>query len=175
MKRHRGIIIISLSIYLIIMILYLKVPAKTSYIVKPGNSLIKLHLYHDETTGPSFYLKEDEPVLKKVISDKYPGTEINTSELQITNNDPYGLVDYPPDLGHEITVYGEVVGLTDMYKICGSGVIPVFEVSYYELHNPSFPYNYVYRIIQVALPVPLIIIILVYVYKRVRNKQHSKP
>ncbi|MCC5423475.1 hypothetical protein LMP43_06460 [Clostridium botulinum] len=61
----------------------------------------------------------------------YP--KANTSMIELVGNTPYHLVLDPMYLGEDMTVYGKVTGVTKEYEPCGDGIIPVFEVSYWDV------------------------------------------
>lgn len=92
---------------------------------------IKLKVHNQATTGPAYYLqKKDSDKLKENIKDTYPS--INTSAIELIGNTPFHLINDPIELG-SFTVYGKVVDVTSKYKSSGDGVIPVFEVSYWDV------------------------------------------
>lgn len=47
-------------------------------------------------------------------------------------NLPYNMVLNPCSLSDDMYVYGKFDGVTDKYADCGSGTIPVFQVTYYD-------------------------------------------
>lgn len=79
------------------------------------------------TTGPSIVVIKGSEYLAKAVPSPHPD-DLNVGELEMTGKTIYSsFLKYPDYYASEWLVYGEVVGTTDMYTICGSGTIPVFE------------------------------------------------
>lgn len=96
-------------------------------------NVVKIHAHLQVVTGPMHYLEEDKEFVEKLLKDKYPGA--NTSQIELEGELPYRMVIDPAEIGG-ITVYGSFTGVTDKYEKTGDGIVPVFNVRFYDY--PSF-------------------------------------
>lgn len=118
-------------IYALLLVFLMFSPSKLIGRSAIENGDIKLKVHNQATTGPAYYLqKKDSEKLKENIKDTYPS--INTSAIELIGNTPFHLLNDPIELG-SFTVYGKVVDITSKYKSSGDGVVPVFEVSYWDV------------------------------------------
>ncbi|HEX9061752.1 MAG TPA: transposase [Clostridia bacterium] len=171
--------IIFVFLYVIIWAILLFVPYKSFGFVKYKfqPDLVKLHVHYQAVTGPSHRLKEDENFVKQLYEKEYP--QINTQEIELKGNLPYYLVSDPMYFGGDMYVYGKFNGVTDEYKNCGSGTIPVFKVKYYDATVQLFYLEIFTPLIKTLLYIsPIFVILLLYlasvlIVNTVRNKRKS--
>ena len=81
------------------------------------------------TTGPEIRVVEGAGFLVSAVP--YPHPEnLNVNEIEMTGKSIFdSFLDYPDYYACDWLIFGEVTGTTDMYEICGSGTVPIFECS----------------------------------------------
>ena len=162
-------------IYALLLVFLMFSPSKLIGRSAIENGDLKLKVHNQATTGPAYYLqKKDSEKLKENIKDTYQS--INTSAIELVGNTPFHLINDPIELG-SFTVYGKVVDVTSKYKSSGDGVIPVFEVSYWDVpFKKLFLIQYHCFFIGMFILFPIFIINVVIVIKSYskKNKELSK-
>ena len=81
-------------------------------------------------TGPEIRVVEGAEFLLAAIPMPHP-EDLNVSEIEMTGKTIYGdILVFPDYYACDWLIYGNVIGTTDQYAICGDGTVPVFEAEW---------------------------------------------
>ena len=130
MKKIKRVIIAFLLLSILITI-YCFTPTRITPKKTLSENDIKIRVHLQVTTGPLYFLKEDQDKVWEIIKDTYPNS--NPRYIGITGNTPNHAVNDPVMLGRDFTVYGEIIGT---YIDDTEGEIPLFDVKYSDATLP---------------------------------------
>lgn len=130
MKRKRIIIACAVTGIYYLLLFAFRFTLSKSILLSPADYQISencIVVRGQVTTGPEYCVIEGVEYLSAAVP--VPGPDnLNASEIEITGESIYdGILEYPDYYACNWLVYGQVVGTTDRYEICGSGSVPVFE------------------------------------------------
>ena len=129
-SKTKIIVAILLTVAYYVIFFFCKFTLFKLVMLSPSNYRLSescLIVHGQVTTGPEIRVVEGSEFLVNAIPSPHPGN-LNVSELEMTGKRiESSFLDYPDYYACDWLIYGKVTGTTDMYEICGSGTIPIFE------------------------------------------------